>query len=115
MIGYSHIELENYDAAEIALKKYIELTPDSSNPYDSYAELLLTLGKYDQSIEYYQEALDHLKNAFPDSPYDWYQTALAYEGLEKTTESSELYQRIANQKEVRLDLALVRHKAIAKL
>jgi len=47
MIGYCNIELENYDAAEVALKKYIELTPDSPNPYDSYAELLLTLGKFD--------------------------------------------------------------------
>jgi tetratricopeptide (TPR) repeat protein len=304
MIGYCNIELVNYDAAETALKKYIELTPDSPNPYDSYAELLLTMGKYDQSIEHYQKAydkdnnfttaldgignnyamkgdfekareyynrvidetartnekfgsmnsivtsyveegnidkaievcekrfelakdqeltnfqvgslntaafilcendkiaetkmyydrvakivktaemvetdrvayelgmdwnkcyvlgaenkleeasteaakcfkmaekrgapadmkyahsqlatlelrkgehqkaLDHLKKAFPDSPYDWYQMALAYEGLEMTDKSTELYQRIANQNEIRIDLAVVRQKAKAKL
>jgi tetratricopeptide (TPR) repeat protein len=58
MIGYTQIELKNYDAAESAFKKYIELKPFSPNSYDSYAELLLTLGKYDQSIENYQKAYE---------------------------------------------------------
>jgi tetratricopeptide (TPR) repeat protein len=56
MIGYTQVELKNYDTAEKAFKKYIELVPNSPNSYDSYAEFLQTLGKYDQSIENYQKA-----------------------------------------------------------
>ena len=58
MIGYTQVELKNHDAAEKAFKKYIELVPNSPNSYDSYAEFLLTLGNYDQSIENYQKAYD---------------------------------------------------------
>jgi tetratricopeptide (TPR) repeat protein len=58
MIGYTQVQLKNFDAAETAFKKYIELLPNSPNSYDSYAELLLTLGKYDQSIENYQIAYE---------------------------------------------------------
>lgn len=56
-MGYAHRFLENYTEAEKAFKKYIELIPDDPNPYDSYAELLMKMGKYDVSIEYYQKAL----------------------------------------------------------
>ncbi len=59
MLGYSNKQLMNYDAAEKAFKKYIELIPNDPNPYDSYAELLLKEGKYDQSIENYQKALTY--------------------------------------------------------
>ncbi len=58
MIGYIQVELKNYDAAEIAFKKYIELQPESPNAYDSYAEFLLTLGDFDQSLKNYQTAYD---------------------------------------------------------
>jgi len=34
------------------------LIPHDPNPYDSYAELLLKVGKFDASIEYYKKALD---------------------------------------------------------
>lgn len=57
-IGYSESALKNYDEAEKAFKKYIELQPDLPNPYDSYAELLLNLGRYDESIAEYQKAFD---------------------------------------------------------
>jgi len=58
MIGYAESSLQNYDEAETAFKKYIELMPENPNPYDSYAELLLTQGKYDESIIQYQKAFD---------------------------------------------------------
>ncbi len=57
MIGYCQSALGNDGAAEVAFKKYIEIVPDSPNPYDSYAELLLKMGKYDESIAQYQKAL----------------------------------------------------------
>jgi len=56
-LGYAHRFLVNYPEAEKAFKKYIQLIPDDPNPYDSYAELLMKMGEYDASIEYYQKAL----------------------------------------------------------
>ena len=58
MLGYTQAELKHYDEAEQAFKTYISLIPDSPNPYDSYAELLLKMGKYDESIEQYKMALE---------------------------------------------------------
>ena len=43
--------------AERTFKKYIELLPDDPNPYDSYAELLMEEGKFDESIKSYEKAL----------------------------------------------------------
>lgn len=63
MLGYSYRFMENYNEAEMAFEKYIELIPDDPNPHDSYAELLLKLGRYDESIKSYQKALE-LKTTF---------------------------------------------------
>ena len=56
-LGYANRSLGKYPEAEQAFKKYIELVPGDPNPYDSYAELLLKEGKFDQSIENYTMAL----------------------------------------------------------
>ena len=63
MIGYAESALENYDEAEKAFMKYIELIPTQPNPYDSFAELLMKRGKFDESIVQYQKAYD-LDNTF---------------------------------------------------
>jgi tetratricopeptide (TPR) repeat protein len=47
----------NYAEAEKAFKKYIELVPNDPNPYDSYAELLMKTGRFDESIAQYRKAL----------------------------------------------------------
>ncbi|NIP43241.1 MAG: tetratricopeptide repeat protein [candidate division Zixibacteria bacterium] len=57
MLGYSHRFLEDYERAEKAFQKYIELIPNDPNPHDSYAELLMKMGKYEKSIEHYKKAL----------------------------------------------------------
>lgn len=57
-MGYAHRFLKNFDEAEEAFMKYIELIPDDPNPYDSYAELLLKMGRFDESIEQYRKALE---------------------------------------------------------
>ena len=57
MMGYAQSKLKNYDEAEKAFQRYIQLTPESPNGYDSYAELLLHKGQYDQSIVQYKKAL----------------------------------------------------------
>jgi tetratricopeptide (TPR) repeat protein len=56
-IGYSNMALGKYADAEKAFKTYIKLIPKNPNPYDSYAELLMKTGKYDESIIQYNKAL----------------------------------------------------------
>ena len=57
LLGYSYRQRQNYSEAEQAFKKYIELIPNDPNPYDSYAELLLKMGRFDDSIAQYRKAL----------------------------------------------------------
>jgi tetratricopeptide (TPR) repeat protein len=57
MLGYSHRSLGDFASAERDFQKYIELSPQDANAYDSYAELLLKEGKYDEAIVQYRKAL----------------------------------------------------------
>jgi tetratricopeptide (TPR) repeat protein len=59
LLGYAYRNLEQYDSAEAAFKKYIDLIPGDPNPYDSYAELLMKTGRFDESIAQYRKALAH--------------------------------------------------------
>ncbi|HUF36803.1 MAG TPA: tetratricopeptide repeat protein [Gemmatimonadales bacterium] len=56
-LGYTYRPMEKYADAEVAFKKYIELIPGDPNPYDSYAELLMKTGRFDESIAQYRKAL----------------------------------------------------------
>ncbi|HDL02546.1 MAG TPA: tetratricopeptide repeat protein [candidate division Zixibacteria bacterium] len=56
-LGYAYRFLGDYENAEKAFQKYIKLIPDDPNPYDSYADLLMKMGKYGESIESYYKAL----------------------------------------------------------
>jgi tetratricopeptide (TPR) repeat protein len=57
MLGYTYREMEKYSDAEQAFKKYAELIPNDPNPSDSYAELLMKMGRFDESITNYEKAL----------------------------------------------------------
>ncbi len=57
ILGYTYRQIEKYPEAEKAFKKYTELIPNDANPYDSYAELLLKIGRFDESIANYKKAL----------------------------------------------------------
>ncbi len=57
ILGYAYRQVDNYSEAERMFKKYVELIPADPNPYDSYAELLLKMGRFDESIINYQKAL----------------------------------------------------------
>ncbi len=57
-LGYAHRSNDNLDGAKEAFARYVDLIPDEANPYDSYAELLLEMGEYDQSIENYRKTLE---------------------------------------------------------
>lgn len=56
-LGYVYRFQGRYAQAEAAFRKYIDLIPDEPNPYDSYAELLMKLGRFEESIETYRKAL----------------------------------------------------------
>src|ERR1043165_3017020 len=61
ILGYAYRQDENYTEAENAFKKYIELIPNDPNPYDSYAELLLKMGRFDEAIRHTnRRGSDHL-------------------------------------------------------
>lgn len=60
--GYAHRFLGDYEAAEASFQKYVELIPDDPNPYDSYAELLMKMGRFEESIDKYREALEQDPN-----------------------------------------------------
>ena len=57
ILGYAYRQNGDYSDAENAFKKYIELIPNDPNPYDSYAELLLKMGRFDEAITQYNKAL----------------------------------------------------------
>jgi tetratricopeptide (TPR) repeat protein len=61
-MGYAYRFLYKYPEAEKAFKKYIELIPGDPNPFDSYAELLMKEGRFEESIQNYEKALAIDKN-----------------------------------------------------
>ena len=65
-LGYAHRNNDDLEAAKTAFARYVELIPNEANPYDSYAELLMELGEYDESIDNYRKALEIEEN-FPSA------------------------------------------------
>jgi tetratricopeptide (TPR) repeat protein len=65
-LGYAHRNNDDLEGAKAAFARYVELIPDEANPYDSYAELLMEMGEYDESIDNYRKALEIDKN-FPSA------------------------------------------------
>jgi tetratricopeptide (TPR) repeat protein len=56
-LGYAYRAQGNNAEAEKTFKRYAELIPDDPNPHDSYAELLMRMGRYDESVAEYKKAL----------------------------------------------------------
>ena len=66
-LGYAYRSAGRLAAAESAFKQYIALVPNDPNPYDSYAELLMKSGRFDESIAQYRKALtidEHFAGSF---------------------------------------------------
>lgn len=68
LLGYAYMKQNNDSEAEKEFKEYMRLAPDRPNPYDSYGEFLLKIGKYDESIANYQKAFD-MDNEFNTALY----------------------------------------------
>jgi len=58
LLGYAYRQAGDYANAEKAFQNYIALIPADPNPYDSYAELLLKMGRYDEAVAQYRKALE---------------------------------------------------------
>jgi tetratricopeptide (TPR) repeat protein len=56
-LGYAYRFTDRLDDAEAAFKRYVQLIPDDPNPHDSYAELLMKRGRFEESIKAYEKAL----------------------------------------------------------
>ena len=56
-LGYTYRAQGKLAEAEKTFQKYAELLPDDPNPHDSYAELLMRMGRFDESIGRYRKAL----------------------------------------------------------
>ena len=78
ILGYAYRQNEAYGDAENAFKKYIQLIPNDPNPYDSYAELLLKMGRFDEAITQYNKALA-INSNFINSHFG-IAAALSYQG-----------------------------------
>jgi len=66
-LGYARRSNGDLGGAKDAFARYVEIIPNEANPYDSYAELLMEMGDYDESIANYRKALEfdpHFPSAF---------------------------------------------------
>jgi Tfp pilus assembly protein PilF len=107
-------KLNQLDEATEEGKKCLTIAEKRQNPGE-IKNIHGQLGALEIKKGNFQQALEHLNKADPQSPYDWYQMALAYDGMDMKDKANELYTQIANQNEVRVDLAMVRHKAKEKI
>lgn len=55
--GYRFLHAGNAKDAAAVFRLGTEVFPDRYNPYDSYAEALMTLGENDEAIKYYEKSL----------------------------------------------------------
>ena len=93
ILGYAYRQNADYANSEQAFKKYIDLIPNDPNPYDSYAELLLKMGRFDEAITQYRKALT-IDSNFINS-HQGIAAALMYQG--KPDEANAELQKITDK------------------
>jgi serine/threonine protein kinase/tetratricopeptide (TPR) repeat protein len=57
LMAYNYADKEDFETALEYFKKYAEVSPGDANPLDSMAELFFMMGRLDESIAKYKEAL----------------------------------------------------------
>ena len=57
MIAYVYGNQKKYDLAIQYFKEYAAVSPGDANPYDSMGELYFHMGKFDESVEKFEEAI----------------------------------------------------------
>ncbi|WP_109301001.1 hypothetical protein [Aquimarina sp. AU474] len=65
ILGYAYINNNEWGNALDAFDNFIRCEPDNGNPYDSKADLMLQLGKYNEALELKQKAYEL------DKSFDW--------------------------------------------
>ena len=101
LLGYAYRQSGDLAGAEKSFQRYIELIPNDPNPYDSYAELLLKMGRFDESIVQYRKALAIDPNFL--NAYQGIAMALLYQGKPKeaSAELDNIEKRARNDGEQR--------------
>jgi len=57
-LGYGYMALEEYEDAEMAFDKYIQLEPTISNPYDSKGDYFMATEQYEKAYDSYMKAYE---------------------------------------------------------
>jgi len=58
MLGYTYMNLEQFDEARNVFNKYIELEPDLPNPYDSKGDYHMKVMEYEKAYESFMKAYE---------------------------------------------------------
>jgi len=66
-LAYTYAVIGKFDKALEYLKRYASVSPGDANPFDTMAEIYLRMGKLDDAIAKYKEALE----VKPDFGSDW--------------------------------------------
>jgi serine/threonine protein kinase/tetratricopeptide (TPR) repeat protein len=67
MMAYVHGDIGEFEKADMYLKRYADVLPGDANPFDSIGELYIRLGRLDEAVNKYLEALD----VRPDFGSEW--------------------------------------------
>ncbi len=57
MMGYFYVALGQPDKAKMVFEKYVYISPDEANPYDSFGEFYYNTGQFDKAETYFRKAL----------------------------------------------------------
>ncbi|HEY1434290.1 MAG TPA: tetratricopeptide repeat protein, partial [Thermoanaerobaculia bacterium] len=104
LLGYAYRQNVDYANAEKAFQNYVALIPKDPNPYDSYAELLLKMGRFDEAIAQYRKALEIDPNFV--NAHQGIAMALLYQGHadQAAAELSNIAKKARNDGETRTGL-----------
>ncbi len=58
MLGYTYMNIEQFDKARTVFDKYLELEPDLPNPYDSKGDFYLSTKEYEKAYESFMKAFE---------------------------------------------------------
>lgn len=58
MLGYAHMDMEEFDRAGKAFDTYIKLAPSIANPYDSKGDYFMKIKEYEKAHESYMRAFE---------------------------------------------------------